>query len=227
MSPARAIPSIPLALLLTTGLLVGCGSSGVDIEPDTRARSRGYSEKGDASWYGEPFHGRRTANGEVYDMNKISAAHKKLTFGTHVRVDNLANGSSLVVRINDRGPFVKGRIIDVSLGAAKKLGMVEAGVVPVRLTVVRAPEAATTSDGRRRSSTRYRVQVGAFRDRHNAEVLITELRPRHPNLKIRSDDRWHRVQLENLKDEDKARQLVRDLKRAGYDAFLAACDSDC
>ena len=220
-------PSKALAVLLTAGLLVACGSSGVDVEPDTRARRKGYTEKGRASWYGEPFHGRRTANGEVYDMNKISAAHKKLTFGTHVRVDNLANGSSLVVRINDRGPFVRGRIIDLSYGAAKKLGMVEAGVVPVRLTVVGAGEARTTSKRRRGSSTRYRVQVGAFRERQNAESLLAELRPGHSDLRIRSDHRWHRVQLENLKDEDKARKLVRDFRRAGYDAFLAACDSDC
>ena len=219
--------TIPPALLLAAALLVGCGSSGVDVEPDTRSRSRGYSEKGRASWYGEPFHGRRTANGEIYDMNKISAAHKKLTFGTHVRVDNLANGSSLVVRINDRGPFVRDRIIDVSYGAAKKLGMVEAGVVPVRLTVVRAPVPGVTSTRRRSSSTRYRVQVGAFRERRNAESLLAELRPRYSDLRIRSDERWHRVQLENLKDEPKARKLVRNLQRAGYDAFLAACDSDC
>lgn len=93
--------------------------------------------EGKASWYGEEFHGRRTANGEIYDMYKISAAHKTLPLGTIVRVKNLENGKSVVVRINDRGPFVRGRIIDLSYAAAKKIDMVEKGVVDVKLKVLK------------------------------------------------------------------------------------------
>ena len=98
-----------------------------------------YYETGIASWYGPGFHGNLTANGEVYDMNGISAAHKTLPFGTIVRVVDLETGRSIVVRINDRGPFVEGRIIDLSKGAAEKLGMVERGIIQVGLRIVRRP----------------------------------------------------------------------------------------
>ena len=165
-------PALQL-LVLCGAALIGWSCASSAPKP-LESVSKGWTEKGIASWYGSKFHGRRTANGEVYDMNKISAAHKQLTFGTHVRVDNLSNGASLVVRINDRGPFVRGRIIDVSYGAAKKLGMVETGVVPVRLTVVSAGEAGAASKRRRGPSARYRIQVGAFRERQNAESLLAE-----------------------------------------------------
>ncbi len=98
-----------------------------------------YNETGIASWYGPGFHGNLTANGEVYDMNGISAAHKTLPFGTSVRVIDLETGRSIVVRINDRGPFIEGRIIDLSKGAAEELGMVERGIIQVGLRIVRRP----------------------------------------------------------------------------------------
>ncbi len=91
---------------------------------------------GKASYYGNEFHGRTTANGEIYDMYKISAAHKTLAFGTMVKVRNLNNNKEIVVRINDRGPFVSGRIIDLSLAAAKELDMLRDGVVDVELVIL-------------------------------------------------------------------------------------------
>lgn len=99
-----------------------------------------YYEVGIASWYGPGFQGNRTANGEIYDMNGISAAHKSLPFGTIVRVVDLDTGRSVVVRINDRGPFIEGRIIDLSKGAAEKLGIVDKGIARVGLRIVRWPE---------------------------------------------------------------------------------------
>jgi len=99
-----------------------------------------YYEVGIASWYGPGFDGNYTANGEIYDMNGISAAHKTLPFGTIVRVVDLDTGRSVVVRINDRGPFVKGRIIDLSKGAAEKLGIIDKGIARVGLRIVRWPE---------------------------------------------------------------------------------------
>jgi len=98
-----------------------------------------YYEVGIASWYGPGFQGNRTSNGEVYDMYGISAAHKTLPFGTIVRVVDLDTDSSLVVRINDRGPFIEGRIIDLSKGAAEKLGIVDKGIAHVGLRIVRWP----------------------------------------------------------------------------------------
>lgn len=88
---------------------------------------------GSASWYGGQFHGRKTANGERYDMNELTAAHKTLPFGTRVRVENLATGQAVVVRINDRGPFAPGRVIDLSRAAAERIGLIRAGVAPVVL----------------------------------------------------------------------------------------------
>jgi len=101
--------------------------------------TRPYDEVGIASWYGPGFHGKLTANGEVYDMYEVSAAHKTLPFGTIVRVVDLETGRSVVVRINDRGPFIEGRIIDLSKGAAQKLGTVEKGITEVGLRILRLP----------------------------------------------------------------------------------------
>ena len=98
-----------------------------------------YYETGIASWYGPGFDGNYTANGEIYDMNGISAAHKTLPFGTVVRVVELSTGRSVVVRINDRGPFVEGRIIDLSKGAAEELGIVNKGITEVGLRILRWP----------------------------------------------------------------------------------------
>ena len=91
---------------------------------------------GEASWYGPGFHGRLTANGERYNQNAMTAAHRRLRFGTRVRVTNLNNGRSVVVRINDRGPYARGRVIDVSAAAARSLGMIKSGVAPVRVTIL-------------------------------------------------------------------------------------------
>ena len=113
-------------------LLLLLGATGCRVLPWT-----GYREKGIASWYGGAFHGRRTASGEVFDQNAMTAAHRKLPFDTIVRVRNLRNDRAVVVRINDRGPFVRGRIIDLSREAARRLGMVTDGIVPVRIQVLK------------------------------------------------------------------------------------------
>ena len=111
--------------------------------PRWRTIPPSFQVTGAASWYGIPFHGRRTANGEVFDMNGISAAHKTLPFGTRVRVTNLDNGSSLVLRINDRGPFIEGRVLDVSRRAAQLLGFQQAGLANVRIVMVPSEETAS------------------------------------------------------------------------------------
>lgn len=100
------------------------------------ASANGYRERGHASWYGEPFHGRKTANGETYDMNKISAAHKTLPLNTWVEVRNLDSNKVLAVRINDRGPFIRGRIIDLSREAAKEMDMLTTGVARVSVRAI-------------------------------------------------------------------------------------------
>ncbi|MDO4642809.1 MAG: septal ring lytic transglycosylase RlpA family protein [Cardiobacteriaceae bacterium] len=99
----------------------------------TLADSKGFEQQGPASWYGNPFHGRKTANGETYDMNELTAAHKELPLGTKVEVTNLSNGRKVVVRINDRGPFHGNRVLDLSKAAAQELGTLNAGVAQVQI----------------------------------------------------------------------------------------------
>lgn len=126
-------------------------------------------EEGLASWYGEPYHGRVAASGETYDMEELTAAHRTLPFGTTVRVNRLDNGATVVVRINDRGPIPEDRIIDLSKAAARKLGMIQPGIVPVALRVVKS---APTS-----SRMLYAVQIGVFRVQQNAERSLQSVVP--------------------------------------------------
>jgi len=127
----------------------------------------GHTETGVASWYGHPYHGRAAANGEIYDMEKMTAAHRTMPFNTWVRVYDLDNGKATEVRIIDRGPFVGDRIIDLSHAAARELAMVGPGTARVRIEVIRAPEGAPTAT--------YAVQVGAFQDRANADRVLAEM----------------------------------------------------
>lgn len=151
--------SLIAALVLCIALLTGCAH---------RARpALGSVEVGTASWYGEDFHGKPTASGEPYDMYGISAAHKTIPLGSTVRVTNLGNGNQVIVPINDRGPFVGDRIIDMSYGAARQLGMVDAGLARVRVEVLEMP--------RYYSGGRYALQFGSFAEKENARRLVSTL----------------------------------------------------
>ena len=131
------------------------------------------AEEGLASWYGGKFQGRRTASGEIFDTRQLTAAHKSLPFGTRVLVTNLENGRSIAVRINDRGPFVAGRVIDLSLAAAAAIGLAGRGVAAVRLEVLADEEPGAAA---RPGPAAYCLQLGAFRRRDNAEHLLARLR---------------------------------------------------
>lgn len=124
---------LPCLLLLQGCSVVGAPRSHT---PAADSPSAGWTETGVASWYGEPFHGRTTASGETYDMDELTAAHQTLPFGTRVRVENLDNGRSVTLRITDRGPFVGGRILDVSRRGAQELEMIGPGTARVRITIV-------------------------------------------------------------------------------------------
>src|SRR5207237_1516499 len=133
---------------------------GTDYVP--LARVQEFKQRGVASWYGRRFHGQKTASGELYDMYAMTAAHPTLPIPSYVRVTNLANGRSVVVRVNDRGPFHSSRVIDLSYAAAYKLGYIQAGSAQVELESVQA--------AREQAGAVY-VQVGAFTSRENAESL--------------------------------------------------------
>ncbi len=144
----------------------------------------GWTEEGIASWYGNPFHGRQTASGEIYDMEAATAAHPFLPFGTRVEVENLANGARTELRINDRGPFVGGRIIDLSRRGAREIDLIGPGTGPVRITVLEAPEPTRC----------WEVQVGAWRERANAEAARARLEARGtPSRWVEAPDGLYRV----------------------------------
>ena len=138
-------------MILSLALLTGCArKTSAHVPSSVKPAPIGATETGIASWYGPEYNGRHSANGEVFDMQKLTAAHRTLPFDTWIEVTNLANQKRVEVRITDRGPFVNGRIIDLSLAAAREIDMVTAGIVKVRIKVIRKPEvtppSASTTD---------------------------------------------------------------------------------
>lgn len=181
----------------------------------------GYNEEGNASWYGVPFNGRRASNGEIYDMYKLTAAHRTLPFDTMVRVTNLSNGKSTTVRITDRGPFVDNRIIDLSLAAAREIESVGPGVVPVRLEVI--------TPGIDPTAGYFTVQVGAFRDSANAQRLRDRLNLSYSPIFIQQydspDGTFYRVRVGKVSGEDAARQFGEKLRdREGVTPIVVRLD---
>ncbi len=176
-------------------------------------------EVGWASWYGKDFHGRRTASGAVYDMYQLTAAHKTLPLGTSAMVTHLDNGKSAMVTINDRGPFVKGRIIDLSYAAAQALGMVEDGVAKVRVEVVDKKVAPPPP-----SEGPFTIQVGAFIDRANAVRLMAELQKTYTNISITelktSANTYYRVRVGRFRTREEAYNIASHLAQEGYTAFM-------
>jgi rare lipoprotein A len=173
-------------------------------------------QTGIASWYGPNFHGKSTSNKEIYDMHDLTAAHKSLPFGTYVVVTNLDNGKSVTVRINDRGPFVKGRIIDLSYAAAKAVDMIETGTAPVKLEIL-------TEISPKKSSQKFSVQVGSFVQEKNAKSLKNELRKHFPDVYISrfktANQVYYRVRIK-AKDQKTARRFAERLIGAGYLAIV-------
>ncbi|MGB0034577.1 MAG: septal ring lytic transglycosylase RlpA family protein [Candidatus Acidiferrales bacterium] len=171
------------------------------------ALSGQYLEEGVASWYGIPFHGRRTSNGEIYDMRQFTAAHRTLPFGAIVRVTNLRNGRQIEVRINDRGPFVANRVIDLSMAAAQAIEMIGTGTAPVRLEILSGPNPQIGF---------FCVQVGAFLVRENAERLKAQLEARYSPVTIVTydspDGLFYRVRAGRLPSEAAARRLADQLR---------------
>jgi rare lipoprotein A len=165
------------------------------------------AETGVASWYGYPYHGRYAADGEIYDMEKLTAAHRTLPFGTWVRVKNLNNARSVKVRITDRGPFIEGRIIDLSRAAARSIGLMSPGIGPVRVEVVELPLGAGPG--------RFAVQVGAFQVRGNAERYAALMRLWYGSGRIALSDGapplW-RVLVGCEATEEAARELAERLR---------------
>ena len=208
--------------------------------------SRNYRARGIASWYGTKFHGRRTSSGEPYDMYKMTAAHKTLPLPSYVRVTNLQNQRRIVVRVNDRGPFHDGRLIDLSYAAARKLGITGTGTAPVEIeaidpTLPPAPQVppsaamqqapVTTGEQSPASAvaTQFYLQLGAFSERGNAEQLLTKLlrqtsQPVHISQGDNGQGHLYRVRLGPYPNRDTIQPIESQLYELGYEGAHIVAD---
>jgi len=192
--------------------------------------SKGYVERGIASWYGTKFHGHTTSNGEIYSMYKMTAAHKTLPIPSYAEVTNLSNGRKVVVRVNDRGPFHPNRIIDLSYVAAKKLGIVATGTGLVEVRAIdprtwrREQNAARPVEARyhvpRNSNNVLYIQAGAFASRYNAEQFVKKLDTLLPRRNVRMSyfqtDKLYRVRIGPLSGVDEADKVAQTISDNGY-----------
>jgi rare lipoprotein A len=181
-----------------------------------KRESRGI-QQGIASWYGADFHGKQTSSGEVYDMYQLTCAHNTLPLGTMVMVTNLENGRSVELKVNDRGPFVKGRIIDLSYAAARMLDMHEQGTAAVRVEVIgSAPELVQ----------RYTLQVGSFIDETNAQKLAEQLRKNFENVTITTletpTQKYHRVRVGQFDTRESALITAEKISQMGFKVLVTS-----
>ncbi len=180
-----------------------------------------FAETGIASWYGPPYNNRRGSDGKIYNMNAMTAAHRTLPLGSIVRVTNLKTGHSAIVRITDRGPFIEGRILDLSLAAAKKTDVVRAGLAEVRLEVLKSPVAIN-------SGGRWAVQIGSFNQQESAAKLADQISRRYQSAKVSSfsspvGDWWVRVRVLH-DDRLRAEEIARDTEFDRGKIFLVRLD---
>jgi len=200
--------------------------------------SDGFVQRGIASWYGTKFHGRPTSSGEVYNMHAMTAAHKTLPIPVYVHVKNLDNGRSMVVRVNDRGPFVAGRIIDLSYAAAKKLGVDGPGTAKVEISTVGPGQALPTSVVRTIPLSKdlqpdipLFIQMGSFSSHVNASNLVKNLLDANEataQISRRQTDSglYYRVRVGPLFDIDEANAIVRRLKGKGFQTARIVVQDD-
>ncbi len=238
-------------LVLVLGLsLCACLSNSSRVRPEDNVPTGGESDgewaagatfEGEASWYGEKFHGRLTANGETFDMNALSAAHKTLPLGSTIRVTNLANDRSVDVRVNDRGPYAGGRVLDLSKAAADRLGFLNQGTARVRAELLDVGDNAyakqgvvaehgddaasepsdssleTPEDG---ETAGKRIRIGPYSSRWKAERIFYYLRGRYESAEIYSKNEEFYVFIGPFTTEDVRREIFSDLDREGYDPVL-------
>lgn len=211
---------IPLRTLLRSGslpillfcllILEGCFGGYHRSDPV----DNGNTLRGVASWYGPSFHGKPSASGEPYDMWAMTAAHRTLPFGTMVRVKSVESGKTVAVRINDRGPFIRGRIIDLSYAAARELSMIGKGTEEVVLTVLQPHQGQNPVAENR--EIRFWVQAGSFQTLTEAVSFQEQLRPHYSRMRLQSvqlpSGEWHRVQIGAFSSAQKARHVATELE---------------
>jgi rare lipoprotein A len=224
------------------GVDLGCASHPIEPPPDPVTQSgsvlpyrvdgrvyyplsssSGFVQEGIASWYGPDFHGKHTSNGEVYNMNSLTAAHKTLPFNSVVLVTHRESGESVTVRINDRGPFVGDRIIDLSYGAANKLGVIESGTAPVSLRVIREATSSPALNAAGASAKKgiYSVQVGVFEDLENAREISHRLTNSRIYTVNHSNRKLYKVLVGKYSNYEKALEPMDQMRLQGFEeAFI-------
>lgn len=228
----RLLPLGAVALGLALAACAGPATTVVPWPPPS-----GDGQVGLASWYGKDFHGRRTANGEIYDMYQMTAAHKTLPLGTWVEVIHLETGRSIQVRVNDRGPFIAGRIIDLSYGAARILGLLGQGVAPVRIRTLAAgptavaaatPPAPPLASGPPAPPAlppgRFTMQLGSFTSRENATALARTLQQRFNGVYVVpagiDGETVYRVRMGTYPNRQEAQTAAQAVAGAGFDVVV-------
>ncbi|HEX5529314.1 MAG TPA: septal ring lytic transglycosylase RlpA family protein [Methylomirabilota bacterium] len=215
MQRASLLPTAAVAVL---ALLAGCSRAVVTSPPVPPVT--GLEEVGFASWYGAQHQGRRTASGEVFDMNRLTAAHRTLPFGTRLLVTNRDTSQSTEVQVNDRGPFVDGRILDVSYAAARQLGAVGAGIFPVKLRVIALPGGRADAPGRDGGFT---VQVGSFTSRARAEALRDSVGGDAVIAESTvAGETVYRVRIGSFADRTQAATTARSLAARGFQPLIVS-----
>lgn len=219
------IRKIALLLLSCSLTSIACSLPPAKVKvPAPPAAEGGVSQTGIASWYGPGFHGRPTASGSIYNQHELTAAHQTLPLGTRVMVTNLDNGRSTEVAINDRGPFAKGRILDLSYAAAKTLGMIGPGTIPVRIEVI---DSGSYNIQTIRQSLDYTLQAGSFTELDNAQRLKEQLAKIYPQVSevsivpVHGKDTIHyRVQLGTFPNRRDAEGHAQQLARKGFPIII-------
>ncbi len=214
-------------LLALLGLALSCAKK--PMKPADVSKK--WSEKGTASWYGDEFKGKPTASGEIFDPDKMTAAHKTLPLGTIIKVKNLDNGKEAELKVNDRGPFVRGRIVDCSKKGSKELGYFAQGTAEVRIEIVKVGSGRTGksptqvidgNDGELDGS--FTVQAGAFQDKANAENFRDKLEKKFGDSYVVKFQDYYRVRIGHFKDESDADQIVNTLSKNGLEGFVTRND---
>ena len=198
------------------------------LQPERGVSSGDIFQTGIASWYGDDFHGKNTADGEIYDMHKLTAAHQTLPFHTMVEVENLENGEKVLVRINDRGPFLKNRIIDLSLQAAQRLAMTDKGTAAVNIRLLRWNGALLSTDSAiaDNAGAGCCVQAGAFAVRENADDLLLTLAEIFPDLQFRviAEDEMFKVLSEKFPVAVSCQEIINKMADYHLQGFIRKPD---
>ena len=209
------------AICLVIAGLAACAVPPARVKrPPGVTPDRPLSQTGIASWYGPGFHGQATASGAIYNQNQLTAAHRTLPLGTRVMVTNLTNGRTIEVAINDRGPFAKGRVIDLSQAAAAALDMLGPGTARVRVEVIETPYRIESI----RAALDYTLQVGSFAQFGNAQQLRDRLQSSYPDVAIvrlqSPHGPYYRVQLGTFPNRAAAEERAHELAQSGYSVIV-------